>query len=90
MINVSSYEYYLHQDTGYYDAYFHNIGEPIKVSYTEYLHSKARGYVATKVDRGTLIRDVHIQAQIEAGAHPSSYKVEQLKKAYDEKEKLVC
>ena len=80
---VDKYEYYLHQDTGYYDAYFHNVGKPILVDYGKYSRAKRDGFVATRVDRGTSIRDVHVQAQIEAGAHPTSYKVEQLKKYYD-------
>jgi hypothetical protein len=78
------YDYYLHGETGYYDSYFSNVGPPQRVTYTEYIHGKVGGYVATKVAHGTSIRDVHVQAQIEAGAHPTSYKVEQLKKYYDQ------
>ena len=83
-------KYYLHQDTGFYDAYFGNIGEPIEVSYIRYLVGKCQGLVATKSISCMPIEDVHVQAQIEAGSHPTSYKVEKLREAYATRRKELA
>ena len=72
-------KYYLHEDTGWYDAYFGNIGKPIEVSFGRYMYQKARGYVATQGSDTESIEDIHIKAQIEAGSHPESYHIQELK-----------
>jgi len=76
-------KYYLHKDTGFYDAYFGRIGKPIPVHRIEYYRAKSSGYyVATKAHNHMSIMDVHIKAQIEAGSHPESYAVEEIRKLY--------
>jgi hypothetical protein len=75
-------KYYLHNDSGDVNAYFGNIGTPFRVSFFRYLIAKLDGCVATKAPNGYSIGEVHIKAQIEAGAHPKSYKVTELKKKY--------
>lgn len=78
-------KFYLHKDTGYYDLYFGHVGPPFQVSYARYLLAKALGFRATCASDNQSICDVHVQAQIEAGSHPKSYRVEMIKKSYNKK-----
>jgi hypothetical protein len=80
-------KYYTHQDTGYYDSYFGNVGRPIETSHALYCCARALGYITTKAKDTDSIGAVHVKAQIASGSHPNSYKVEQLKKAYQVKKK---
>ena len=75
-------KYYLHKDTGYFDAYFGNVGTPFEVSKNRYAIAKATGFVATKAPDKMSVGEVHIKAQIEAGSHPTSHKVNELKRRY--------
>jgi len=81
-MTMSEYTYYKHPSTGYYNDYFHNVSKPVEITYTEYLYLKMGGYRVTKALTTLSIMDVHIQAQIEAGAHPKSFKVEKIKESY--------
>lgn len=76
-------KYYTHEDTGYYDAYFGNIGKPVEVGYAKYLTAKYTGCVVTVAENDASLRDVHIMAQIKAGADPNSFKIKKLKERYD-------
>ena len=79
-------KFYLHKNTGYYDAYFGNVGTPFQVTYGRYLRAKSRGYVATKAPDNHSIAQVHVKAQIEAGSHPTSFRVNEIKESYRKKE----
>lgn len=75
-------KYYLHRDKGYYAAYFAEVGRPFEVGFLRYVFAKAAGYLATKAPDDMSIGEVHIKAQIEAGAHPTSFKVQKVKELY--------
>jgi len=79
-------KYYRHPFTTHYEEYFNRVSRPEPISQMEYIRLQAAGYRVTRAPDHYTIKDVHIKAAIEAGAHPTSYTVEMIKKQYDEKE----
>jgi len=75
-------KYYRHPYTGYYDDYFSNVSKPVQCSLCQYLYLKSQGYRVTKAHPDMSIQEVHVKAQIEAGSHPESHKVQAIRESY--------
>ena len=73
-------KYYVHQKNRFGDIYFEKVGIPVQVSFLKYKIFKFLGYIVTKAPDEMTLKDVHVKAQIENGADPTSYLVERTRK----------
>lgn len=73
-------DYYLHKNRSQVDNYFGRIGKPFKVCAAHYYVYKLLGFNHTKVPDNTSVTEVIVAAAIKGGAHPNSWKVENIRK----------
>lgn len=73
-------QYYLHHNLSFVQNYFGYVGIPFEVSYLRYLWAKMTGYRTTVAPAGTSLKEVMVIAAIKAGAHPTSYRVQEIRK----------
>lgn len=76
-------KFYRHPSTGHYNDYFGNVSVPVETTVTQYYTLKVRGFRVTKAPSSYTIGQVHIKSQIEAGSHPNSFKVDELRERYN-------